>query len=258
MSGAERTLSPEEVTRNDDHKLILAHIWVAVCAFGIAACMALMQALSRANLDLPFRSARMYYMSVTAHGILMALVFTTLFIMALGYITARKELGALIGRKFAWAMWWTALAGVLMVVYTVLTFQASVLYTFYPPMQAHPLFYIGLTLVVVASWGWVWNMIVSWRNARARNGDRPVSLAMHGTVANAMLWQLATLGVAAEMLFQLIPWSLGLVKTVDPIVARTLFWYFGHPLVYFWILPAYTIWYTVLPREAGGDRKSVV
>jgi cytochrome c oxidase subunit 1 len=35
-------------------------------------------------------------------------------------------------------------------------------------------------------------------------------------------------------------------------LARTLFWYFGHPLVYFWILPAYTIWYTVLPREAGG------
>ena len=75
---------------------------------------------------------------------------------------------------------------------------------------------------------------------------------MHATAANAMLWLLATLGVAAEMLFQLIPWSLGLVERVDPMLARTLFWFFGHPLVYFWILPAYTIWYTVLPREAGG------
>jgi cytochrome c oxidase subunit 1 len=60
------------------------------------------------------------------------------------------------------------------------------------------------------------------------------------------------MGVAAEMLFQLIPWSLGLVKTVDPVLARTLFWYFGHPLVYFWLLPAYAIWYALIPREAGG------
>jgi cytochrome c oxidase subunit 1 len=75
---------------------------------------------------------------------------------------------------------------------------------------------------------------------------------MHSTVANAMLWLLATVGVASEMLFQLIPWSLGWVRTVDPLLARTLFWYFGHPLVYFWLLPAYTIWYALVPREAGG------
>ena len=54
-------------------RLILANIWVSVIAFGVAAAMAVMQALSRANLDLPFRTARMYYMSVTAHGVLMAL-----------------------------------------------------------------------------------------------------------------------------------------------------------------------------------------
>ncbi|HEU4607728.1 MAG TPA: cbb3-type cytochrome c oxidase subunit I, partial [Chitinophagaceae bacterium] len=68
----------------------------------------------------------------------------------------------------------------------------------------------------------------------------------------AMLWCLATLGVAAEMLLQLIPWSLGLVPKIDPLLARTLFWYFGHPLVYFWLLPAYMAWYTVVPKVIGG------
>jgi cytochrome c oxidase subunit 1 len=194
----------------------------------------------------------MYYMSVTAHGVLMALVFTTFFIMALGYAVAQRENGEIRWPRFAWAMWGMAVLGVLATVWAILTFKASVLYTFYPPLQAHPAFYIGLTLVVVASWGWCASMIASWRESRRRHGERPTSLAMHATAANAMLWLLATTGVAAEMLFQLIPWSLGLVKTVDPLLARTLFWFFGHPLVYFWLLPAYTIWYALAPREAGG------
>jgi cytochrome c oxidase subunit 1 len=249
--------SPAAVTPNppadrSERRLILAHVWVAVIAFGIAAAMAMMQAVSRANLELPYRSARMYYMSVTAHGVLMALVFTTFFIMALGYIVVRRERGSIKWPGFSWTMFWVALFGTLLTTWSILTFKASVLYTFYPPLQAHPAFYIGLTLVVVASWGWCANLIMSWREQRRLNPGRPVSLAFHATVANAMLWSLATLGVASEMLFQLIPWSLGWVKTVDPILARTLFWYFGHPLVYFWVLPAYAVWYTLLPREAGG------
>ncbi len=76
----------------DDH-LATANIGVAVGAFTIAAMMALMQALSRASMELPFRSPSMYYMSVTAHGVLMALVFTTFFIMGLGYAVATRALG---------------------------------------------------------------------------------------------------------------------------------------------------------------------
>jgi cytochrome c oxidase subunit 1 len=245
-------MATEPTPRGAADRLVLAHIWVAVIAFGIAAAMAMMQAISRANLEVPYRSASMYYMSVTAHGVLMALVFTTFFIMGLGYAIACKETGVQRWPGLSWAAYSLALAGTVMALATVFAFKSSVLYTFYPPLQAHPLFYIGLTLLVVGSWVWAANMVASWRAARAAGGDRPVSLAMHGTAANAMLWLLCTLGVAAEMLFQLIPWSLGLTKTVDPLLARTLFWFFGHPLVYFWILPAYTIWYTVLPREAGG------
>jgi cytochrome c oxidase subunit 1 len=249
---AEVSEAPDIATTGPANRLVLAHIWVAVIAFGVAAAMAMMQAISRANLEVPYRSASMYYMSVTAHGVLMALVFTTFFIMGLGYVVAQKETGALRWPRFSWAMYWLAVGGTVMALATVFAFKSSVLYTFYPPLQAHPLFYIGLTLLVVASWGWAANMIATWRASRVAHPDRPVSLAMHSTTANALLWLLATMGVAAEMLFQLIPWSLGLVKTVDPILARTLFWFFGHPLVYFWLLPAYTIWYALIPREAGG------
>ncbi|MEO6067069.1 MAG: cbb3-type cytochrome c oxidase subunit I [Gemmatimonadales bacterium] len=233
-------------------RIVLANLWVAILAFGAASAMAMMQAISRANLEVPFRSARMYYMSVTAHGVLMALVFTTFFIMGLGYAIAQKELGALRSPRFAWISWWTAMVGLVMAAIPIFMFKASVLYTFYPPLQAPPAFYIGLTLVVIGSWGWATEMVLSWRESRKRNGERPVSLAMHATAANAILWLFCTLGLAAEMLFLLIPWSLGWVATIDPLLARILFWFTGHPLVYFWILPAYTLWYTVLPREAGG------
>ena len=50
----------------------------------------------------------------------------------------------------------------------------------------------------------------------------------------------------------ILPWSVGLVDRIDPIVARTYFWWFGHPLTYFWLVPAYVLWYTVIPRVAGG------
>ncbi len=234
-------------------RLTLANFWVAVGAFGLAAMMAVMQALSRANTALPFRSPQLYYLSVTAHGVLMAVVFTTFFIMALGYVIARTALRRPLSTEgLGWASFWVALLGTALAAAAILSGRATVLYTFYPPLQAHPLFYIGATLLVVGSWGWCAVMVLSYRAWRREHPDEPVPLAMHGILAAVIVWLLATVGVAAEMLLLLIPWSLGLRATVDPVLARTLFWWFGHPLVYFWLLPTYVLWYTVLPREAGG------
>lgn len=235
------------------NRLPLAHLWVAILAFGVAAAMAMMQALSRANLELPYRSANLYYLSVTAHGVLMALVFTTFFIMALGYVIAARTLDQPVAApKLAWAGFWIALTGTLAAVWAILTGQATVLYTFYPPLKAHPAFYIGLTLVVVGSWCWAVVMLLSQRAWRRAHPDAATPLPMHGMVATVVIWLVCTVGVAAEVLILLIPWSLGWTATVDPLLARMLFWYFGHPLVYFWLLPAYVIWYTVVPRVAGG------
>jgi cytochrome c oxidase subunit I len=245
-----RVLSPS--TDEGWTRLALANILVATAAFGVAALMAVMQALSRAGTELPFRSPSIYYLSVTAHGVLMALVFTTFFIMGLGYVIARTALQRpLESVNLGWVSFWISVVGTILAAAMILLGKASVLYTFYPPLQAHPLFYIGATLLVVGSWVWCYVMVQSYRAWR-RDNIGPVPLAMHGMMATVIVWLLATPGVAAEMLFQLIPWSLGLKPTVDPLLARTLFWWFGHPLVYFWLLPAYSLWYAVLPRQAGG------
>ena len=247
--GASR--QPARIKR--DESLAVANIGVAVGAFGIAAFMALMQALSRANLDLPWRSAGMYYLSVTAHGVLMALVFTTFFIMGLGVAFANASLERKISYpRLAWSGFWIAVLGTAAASWAILTGKASVLYTFYPPLQAHPAFYIGLTLVVVGSWIWSFVMLATWTAWRRDHPGEKTPLPMYAMLATVIVWLIATIGVAAEMLFQLIPWSLGLKETVDPLLARMLFWYFGHPLVYFWLLPAYAVWYSVAPKLAGG------
>src|SRR5262249_60958660 len=89
----------------------------------------------------------------------------------------------------------------------------------------------------------------AWR--RAHPAERTPLPAFMALVTFTM-WTLASLGLAAEMLFMLIPWSLGLVGGTDALMARVLFWFTGHPIVYFWLLPAYASWYTLVPRQAGG------
>jgi cytochrome c oxidase subunit 1 len=234
------------------HSLAATHIGVAIAAFGVASAMGVLQGLSVAGVQFPYRNESLYYLSLTAHGVLMALVFTTFFIMGLGYALAQECLGRINGRRTAWIGFCLAAAGSTMAAVTILRGQSTVLYTFYPPLQAHPLFYIGATLLIVGSWIWGGVMIASYRSWRREHPGAPVPLPIHGMLAAIILWYLATAGLAAEVLGMLIPWSLGMVGKVDPLLARTYFWWFGHPLVYFWLLPAYVLWYTVLPRVAGG------
>ena len=234
------------------HTLALTHIGVSLAAFTVASAMGALQGLTVADVSFPLRSESLYYVSVTAHGVLMALVFTTFFIMGLGYVFAEESLGGISGRAFGWAGFWIAAIGSVMAAVTILRGQSTVLYTFYPPMQAHPLFYIGATLLVVGSWIWGGVILASYRSWRADHPGVPAPLSIHGMVATIVLWYLATAGLAIEVVGMLIPWSLGLTDKIDPLVARTYFWWFGHPLVYFWLMPAYILWYYVLPRIAGG------
>ena len=159
--------------------------------------------------------------SVTLHGVSMAFVLTTFFIMGFGYFVAETALKRPVpGLKLAWAAFWMGLVGVLMAALAIASGNASVLYTFYPPLIATPWFYIGLVLVVVASWIWCGIMIAAMRQWKAANPGQPVPLAMYGTVANAVMWLWTTVGVAAELLFQVIPAAFGWNGMVDVGLSR--------------------------------------
>ena len=234
-------------------RLVAAHAWVAFAAFAVACLLGVWQMLARSPIEAPAHSAANYFRSVTMHGVSMAFVLTTFFIMAFGYFVAETALRRpLPGIRIAWAAFWMGIAGTLMAALSVISGNASVLYTFYPPLTATPWFYIGLVLVVVASWVWCLLMIVAMRQWRTANPGQPVPLAMFATVANAVMWLWTTVGVAAELLFQVIPAALGWNEMVDVGLSRTLFSWTLHAIVYFWLFPSYIAFYTMFPRAAGG------
>src|ERR1700736_4953205 len=101
-------------------RLCLAHLWVAFAAFAVAALLGTWQMWVRSPLGADVGTPGQYFMAVTAHGVSMAYVLTTFFIMGFGYFVAVTALSRpLPGRAWAWAAFWMALFGVVLAVLAI-------------------------------------------------------------------------------------------------------------------------------------------
>src|SRR5216684_4480813 len=179
--------------------------------------------LMRSPLPAPFDDASLYYGSVTLHGTAMAYVVTTFFTMGFGYAVAATSLGRPIrGAAAAWIGFAICLVGTLMAVGAILSGQASVLYTFYPPLLASPWYYGGAFLLVAGSMIWVVLMVVNMAGWKRDNPGRPVPLPMFAITATALLWAWAASGVIIELIGILLPRAVGWTTEIDVGLARTL------------------------------------
>ncbi|AXX96768.1 cbb3-type cytochrome c oxidase subunit I [Profundibacter amoris] len=231
----------------------LANMWVGFGAFAAAIPMGLYQVAERSNLFPAAESREIYYASVSTHGVLMAYVLTTFFIMGFGYFVALHSLKQDVWSPlFSWVGFSIALVGTLTAAVPLLLGQASVMYTFYPPEMAVTSFYIGAALLFVGSWFWCVDMIVAMMQWRRANPGMVVPLIMFGTTINALLWLWTSMGATLEVLVQILPVKFGWVDTIDPGLARTFFSWTLHAIVYFWLFPAYIAMYSLMPRESGG------
>ena len=246
--------------RNEAMSLDETHRWVVLLLIIIPTVLlvlgiyhGLLQVLYRAGLiqSTAFLGLE-YYQGLTLHGVINALVFTTFFEVAFGYVVVAYYLRCRFDPRVTCLAFGLMLAGTLMAAWSMLTGSASVLYTFYPPLRASPLFYIGAALLVVGSWIPFFQWIPPYLRWRREHPGRKTPIGVVGMFSTFIVWLIATLPLAYEVIVLLIPWSLGWTATVDVVLARTLFWFFGHPLVYFWLLPAYVMFYVMLPALAGG------
>jgi len=229
-------------------------IYIGYVALTAGIFHGLAQAVSYANVDILrfFPGLKGYYQGLTAHGVANALVFTFAFSNGFLPLMIARALGRPLVTWLAAAVFIALLIGNLLVIYAVTTNQASVLFTAYAPLQAHWTFYLGLVLVVVSTWLALLNMLIVYRRWRRAAGTARTPLLAYISLVSYVMWFLASLPIAVSFLGFLLPWSLGLVEKVDPLLTRTLFWFTGHAIVYAWLLPAYVSWYALVPRQAGG------
>lgn len=252
VASATRT---EVALANPEKRVTLWFIMTGLIALLVGALLGPFQALNYAGIDLyqylPFLKS--YYQGLTLHGVLNAIVFTTFFINGIMFYLPVREMNLKPNMAWMWASYSVAALGLVIAGVAILSNTSNVLYTFYPPLQGSWGFYFGVTLIVVSS------LMVGFEVVRLRevwkrqHPDEATPIVTFMSVTTWLMWGLASLGLVVSVVFFLLPWSLGWRSGVDPLLARTLFWYTGHPIVYFWLLPAYISWYAFLPKQAGGE-----
>jgi cytochrome c oxidase subunit 1 len=244
-----------EPTYGASKQLTLTLCVTGLVALTIGVALGPLQSLNYANVNLypPLQPIlRSYYQGLTIHGVFNALAFTTFFMCGLMFYLTRRELNVMPNLNVGWLAYWIMLIGLVFTTGAIFTNSATVLYTFYAPLLANWAFYLGLALIVFGSWVYalqILSMVQEWKQEHA---DEITPLVAWMSLMTMGLWVLASLGIMISIAFFLLPLSLDWIAGVDPLVTRTLFWWTGHPLVYFWLMPAYISWYALVPRQAGG------
>ena len=238
-----------------DDRYIRWLLYIGYFAVSIGILMGLFQALDRMNINLYqyVPGLQNYYQGLTLHGVLNVLVFTFSFSGGfLTFVTMRSLKRPMASHALTQAQFWTMLLGTLLAGWKMADNSSSVLFTFYPPLKGHPIFYVGLVLAVISTWCTLANIgltVYQWKN---EHPGQAVPLQAFISLVTYIMWGIASVGVTVEVLFLILPWALDWVEYTDPQLARTFFWFSGHPIVYFWLLPIYVSWYTMLPKQVGG------
>jgi cytochrome c oxidase subunit 1 len=236
-----------------DAKFSLAYLSVAFAALFIGGLAGVLQGLARGGmLELPGWID--YYELLTAHGLMLVVVLSSFFSIGYLYAGTSRTLGGIprSALGFGWIGFYLMVAGGVLATICVLSGNASVMYTFYTPLQATPWFYVGLALVVVGIWFNCVGMFITFRKWKKENPGKSVPLFAFFSMGVFVLWFIAGAFVASEVLFLIIPWAFGWVDTTNPLLGRTLFWAFGHTLVNIWMITAVSAWYVIMPKIIGG------
>ena len=237
-------------TMRAENRVVIAHLYTSTAAICLGAIFGVFQGFSRAGV-VSAPAWFDYYRILTLHGVLMALVFTTFFITGLSLFVTYRSIPRDRKTTAGWLGWTVMLVGTAMAAVTILMGDATVLYTFYAPLKASPFFYLGATILVAGTWIVAYEVLENVAYFRKQHPGEPLPLPVFLAASTFLMWIIATIGVVAEMCL-LIPWSMGWTPGIDVMMTRLFFWYFGHPLVYFWIMGAYIVWYTIVPTRYGG------
>ncbi|MDH5752171.1 MAG: cbb3-type cytochrome c oxidase subunit I [Deltaproteobacteria bacterium] len=231
--------------------LIRVNAVVAVLAFTTGLVGAIMLALTRWQ-AVHLLPADWYYRMVTAHGLNMLVFFIIFFEMAALYFAGPILLNSrLVGPKLGWVAFVLMVLGTLMVEYTVFTGQADVMFTSYPPLKAHPYYYLGLIIFAVGALLVVTLFFASIIVAKKENTYQgSVPLVTFGAITAAII-AVITILHGAIILIPTLLWSFGLIP-MDAEIYRLIFWGFGHSSQQINVSAQVAIWYLMGGLTMGG------
>jgi cytochrome c oxidase subunit 1 len=231
--------------------LIKLNAVVAVVNFlvGIVAAFGIVMTRWQAVHLLP---ADLFYRFLTLHGLNMLIFFIIFFEMAVLYFAGPVLLSCRLPAPTAgWLAFALMVTGMLTVNATVLAGKADVLFTSYPPLQAHPLYYFGIILFAVGALivtALFFATLVVARRERTYEGSVP--LVTFGALTAAII-AVITLLHGAAIYIPTFLWSLGLMN-LDPQVYRMVWWGLGHSSQQINVAAQVSIWYLLASLTVGG------
>jgi cytochrome c oxidase subunit 1 len=232
-------------------KLIRANAVVSVVALLVGAVAALLLALTRWQV-VHLLPAEWYYRILGVHGMNMLIFFIIFFEMAVLWFAGTVLLNARpAAPRYGWFNFGLMLVGALMVEAMQWSGKADVLYTSYPPLKAHPLFYLGIILFAVGALSVVGQFFATLTIAkRERTYEGSMPLVVYGAMTAAII-AVITLLHGAMVYIPTFLWSIGLIPGVDPQVYRLLWWGLGHSAQQINVAAMVAIWYMLGALTVG-------
>jgi cytochrome c oxidase subunit 1 len=237
-------------------RLIMANAVIAVIALLVGGLLAIGVVLTRWP-AVHWLAADTFYMVLTAHGIDMLIYWMIFFEIAVLYFCSSTLLRCRIATpNIAWLA--LALMVIGAVTNNVAVFQggSSVMMTSYVPMMAAPSFYLGLILFAVGAligcFVFFGTLVVAKRD-KTYQGSVP--LVTFGAIVAAII-AVFTIASGAIILIPTFLLSIGVVKGVDPLIYRTIWWAFGHSSQQVNVAAHISIWYLVAAVVFGAKPMS--
>jgi cytochrome c oxidase subunit 1 len=223
--------------------LIKVNAVVAVVSLLIGAIAALLLVLTRWQ-AVHLLPAEWYYRILGVHGMNMLIFFIIFFEMAVLWFAATVLLNSRpAAPRLGWISFGLMLAGVVLVEYMQWSGKADVLFTSYPPLKAHPVFYLGVILFAVGALvvvGLFFATLVVAKRERTYEGSLP--LVVYGAMTAAII-AVITLVHGAMIYIPTFLWSVGLISSVNPEVYRLLWWALGHSSQQINVAAMVAVWY---------------
>ena len=240
----------------DAEKLMLANAVAGVVFLLIGGILAIGVVLTRWP-AVHWLAADTFYQTLTAHGIDMLIFWIIFFEIAVLYFCSSTLLRCRIATpRIAWLGFALMLIGSVTTNVAVYQGGSSVMMTSYVPMMAAPSFYLGLILFAVGAligcFVFLGTLVVA-KKEKTYQGSVP--LVTFGAIT-ACIIAVFTIASGAIILIPTFLMSIGVVKEVDALVYRTIWWAFGHSSQQINVAAHISIWYAIAAIAFGAKPMS--